>query len=156
MKALGERIPKHPLKCLKTYLKPKLLAVEKNIYYKLKSLSLRISSFSRNIYHIANLWFLRISLSCVTIFGFEGVFPCVIRDLCVKNSSDQKPQNNLDNFSHISHGRGGGGASWNVLLYRWYLSQFKFEEPKEKTLIYNVQLVGLVELVEFGGVGWIC
>ena len=29
MKALGERIPNHPLKCMKTYLTPKLLAVEK-------------------------------------------------------------------------------------------------------------------------------
>ena len=31
MKALGERIPKHPLKVIKSYLTLKLLAVEKNI-----------------------------------------------------------------------------------------------------------------------------
>ena len=31
MKALGERIPKHPLKCMKSYLRPKLLAFEKNV-----------------------------------------------------------------------------------------------------------------------------
>ena len=68
------------------------------------SFSLRISSFSRNIFHIPNLWFLRILLSCVTIFGFDRVFPYVIRVLCVKNSSsnDQKPQNKLENFLHVS------------------------------------------------------
>ena len=32
MKALRERIPKHPLKVMKSYLKLKLLAVEKNIH----------------------------------------------------------------------------------------------------------------------------
>ena len=61
-------------------------------------LSLRISSFIRNISPLPNLWLLRILFSFVTIFGFDRVL-YVIRVLCVKKSSsnDQKTQNKLEN-----------------------------------------------------------